>query len=87
MLNRVNRYYQFPASKELVNHMRDEIGFTRPYRDIFDDLRNCTADTQCHADNCCMPLKQYNMMSATVGRMCVEELIRLAEIGLKSDRM
>lgn len=87
MIDRVNRYYQLPASRALVQHLRNDIGFTDKYVEIYDDLRDVFGSTQVHADNVGLPLKQYNAMAGLVGQQCICELIRLAEIGLKADRM
>lgn len=84
MTERVNHYYQFPVSNELLEHFQSNIGLVGIYRDIFDDLRSCCGSTQMHADNVGLPVKQYNLMSGIVGQACIHELIRLAEIGLKS---
>lgn len=86
MTDRVNRYYQLPVSRELLTHMRNEIGLTGTYQAIFDDLRGVSGDTQLHADNVGISTKQYNQMAAIVGQICIWELLRLAEIGLKSER-
>ena len=85
MLYRVNKYYQLPASRELVTHMRNDIGLTGDYQRIFDDLRNVAGSTQLHASNVDLPEKKYNAMAAIVGQTCVWELLRLAEIGLKAE--
>lgn len=87
MNDRVNRYYQMPASHALVRHFRDSIGLTGKYLEIFDDLRECTGSSQLHADNVGLPTKTYNAMAAIVAQACVFELIRLAEIGLKAEQM
>ena len=84
MTDRVNNYSQLPVSKELLEHMRDEIGLVGVYKQIFDDLRDTRGSTQVHADNVGLPVRQYNLMAGIVGQACVHELIRLAEIGLKS---
>lgn len=84
MIDRINNYYQLPVSKELLDHMQSNIGLVGIYRQIFDDLRECRGTTQMHADNVGVPIKQYNLMAGIVGQACVHELIRLAEIGLKS---
>lgn len=84
MIDRVNNYYQHPVSNELLEHFRSEIGLVGVYREIFDDLRSCRGTTQVHADNVGLPVRQYNLMAGIVGQACVQELIRLAEIGLKS---
>lgn len=86
MTDRVNRYYQLPASKELVHHMRNEIGLVGKYLEIFDDLRGISGDTQLHADNVKLSTKQYNQMACIVGQTCIWELLRLAEAGLKAER-
>lgn len=86
MTDRVNRYYQLPASRELRRHFREEIGLTGKYLEIFDDLRNTSGNTQLHADNVGLPQKTYNAMASIVSQACVFELLRLAEIGLKADR-
>lgn len=83
MIDRVNRYYQFPVSRRLLKHFREDIGLEGKYREIFDDLRSIRADTQGHADNVGLPLKRYNEMAAVVGQHCINELIRLAEKGLE----
>lgn len=85
MIDRVNRYYQFPASKKLVSHFREDIGLTEQYVEIFDDLRHVIADTQTHAANVNLPLKTYNQMSGILALKCMTELIRLAEIGLEAE--
>lgn len=84
MIDRINNYYQLPVSPELLEHFRSEIGLVGLYRKIFDDLRECRGSTQLHADNVGLPVRQYNLMAGIVGQACVQELIRLAEIGLKS---
>lgn len=84
MIDRVNNYYQLPVSPELLEHFQNGIGLVGLYRQIFDDLRECRGSTQVHADNIGIPVKQYNLMAGIVGQACVQELIRLAEIGLKS---
>lgn len=86
MTDRVNRYYQLPVSRELLTHMRTEIGLTGPYQAIFDDLRGASGDTQLHADNVGLSARQYNSMAAIVGQTCIWELLRLAEIGLKAEQ-
>ena len=86
MIDRVNQYYQHPASKDLVNHFREDVGFTEKFVEIFDDLRNVFGDTQLHADNVGLPVKQYNLLVGILGQRCIWELIRLAEIGLKTER-
>lgn len=85
MTDRVNQYYQMPVSKEMIKHFREDIGLSGKYLDIFNDLREYSGDTQCHATNVGLPIKTYNSMSAIVGQKCIWELIRLAEIGLKLD--
>lgn len=85
MTDRVNRYYQQPASRELVAHFKNDIGLVSDYLRIFEDLRDCCGDTQLHADNVGLPIKKYNAMSAIVGQTCITELIRLAEIGLRAE--
>ena len=85
MTDRVNRYYQLPASKALVNHFKEDIGLTDKYIDIFVDLRYASGDTITHADNVGLPIKQYNAMSAILGQACMRELVRLAEIGLDAE--
>lgn len=87
MTDRVNRYYQLPASRDLMRHFREDIGLTGKYLEIFDDLRNTFGGTQMHADNVNLPVKTYNAMASIVGQACVFELIRLAEIGLKAEAM
>ena len=87
MIDRVNRYYQMPASPILLNHFRERIGLTGDYLRIFDDLRSVLGSTQLHADNVGLPLKSYNAMAGIVSQACVCELIRLAEIGLKAEAM
>lgn len=87
MIERVNQYYQLPVSKLLLQHMREETGLKGKYLEIFDELRDNLTDTANHADNVGLPLKQYNAMSGIVGQRCIWELIRLAEIGLKVERM
>lgn len=84
MIDRVNNYYQLPASKELIEHFRDEIGLVGIYKDIFEDLRACRGSTQLHADNVGLTVRNYNLLSGIVGQTCILELLRLAEIGLKS---
>lgn len=86
MIDRVNRYYQLPASEELVHHLRDEIGLTGEYKSIFDELRMTRADTQSHADNVGLPVKTFNYSCSILGKRLITELVRLAEIGLKADR-
>ena len=86
MTDRVNRYYQLPASKEMIYHMRNEIGLVGKYLEIFDDLRGLSGDTQLHADNVGLSPKQYNQMACIVGQTCVWELLRLAELGLKAEQ-
>lgn len=83
MIDRINRYYQFPVSRRLHRHFREDIGLEGTYRKIFDDLRLVRTDTQGHADNVGLPLKRYNEMAAVVGQHCINELIRLAEKGLE----
>lgn len=87
MTDRVNQYYQLPVSRALLNHMREEIGLKGKYLEIFDELRENLTDTQNHADNVNLPLKTFNAMSGIVGQRCIWELIRLAENGLKAERM
>ena len=87
MTDRVNGYYMLPASRALVEHFRNNLGIQGKYLEIFDDLRGCMADTSCHASNVGLPLKRYNEMCGTLSVRCMSELVRLAEIGLKSDRM
>ncbi len=87
MTDRVNRYYQLPASRDLIYHMRNETGLVGKYLEIFDDLRGVSGDTQLHADNVGISTKQYNQMAGIVGQTCVWELLRLAELGLKAERM
>ena len=86
MTDRVNDYYQLPASNELVEHMRDEIGLTSEFRAIFDDLRMISGSTQLHADNIGLPLRRYGDKAALLGQRCVRELVRLAEIGLRAEK-
>lgn len=85
MTGRVNRYYQHPASRDLVIHFREEIGLAGDYLRIFDDLRGCSGDTQLHADNIGITVKNYNAMANIVGGVCISELIRLAEIGFAAE--
>ena len=85
MIERVNRYYQLPASHAMVAHLRQDIGLTGDYLKIFDDLRQVTGSTQVHADNVGIPVRQYNAMAGIVGQTCVWELLRLAELGLKME--
>ena len=87
MTERVNQYYQLPVSKPLLKHMREEIGLHGKYLEVFDELRDNLTDTANHADNVQLPLKTYNAMSGIVGQRCIWELIRLAEIGLKTEQM
>lgn len=86
MTDRVNTYYQQPASRALVEHFRREIGLTQKYIDIFDDLRQHSGDTQLHADNVGLPRRQYCDYAGELGKACVRELIRLAEIGLSAEQ-
>lgn len=85
MTERVNDYYQLPASPALVEYLRTKAGLTGDYLKIFDDLRSCSGSTQLHADNVGLPLKKYNEKAATVGIKCVHVLLNLAENGLKSE--
>lgn len=87
MTERVNQYYQLPVSKPLLQHMREEIGLRGKYLEVFDELRDNLTDTANHADNVGLPLKQYNAISGIVSQRCVWELVRLAEIGLKTEQM
>lgn len=87
MTDRVNRYYQLPASPQMRRHFRENIGLTGKYLEIFDDLRNTSGSTQLHADNVGLPVKTYNAMAGIVAQACVFELLRLAEIGLKAEAM
>lgn len=86
MNDRVNGYYQLPASPALVEHFRTRLGLQGVYLDIFDELRTVTGDTACHASNLGLPLKKFNDKAAIVHARCVIELLRLAEKGLESDR-
>ena len=82
MCDRVNRYYQKLASAGLLNRIRSQL--TGDYLRIFDDLRDCTGSTQLHADRLGMDAKTYNRLAGEVGRKCVDILIDLAEIGVKT---
>lgn len=86
MNDRVNRYYQFPVSRDLLHHMREEIGLVGKYLEIFDDLRSTLGNTQLHADNVNLPIKTYGSMASVVGQACIFELVRLAEVGLRAER-
>lgn len=87
MIDRVNGYYMLPATRAMVEHFRNDLGLKGKYLEIFDDLRDCMADTACHASNVGLPLKRYNEMCGILSARCMTELVRLAEIGLKADRM
>lgn len=71
MIDRVNNYYQLPASPAMLRHMREDIGLVGKYRDIFNDLRDCRGSTQMHADNVGVTVKQCNLMSGIVGQTCI----------------
>ena len=86
MTARVNNYYQLPASQELLQHFREDIGLTGRYLDIFDDLRACSGDTQFHADRVGLSKRDYCDSSTVTHQRCVRELVRLAEIGLKAEQ-
>lgn len=86
MIDRVNRYYQQPASIALRRHFHDGIGLTGKYLEIFDDLRNTSGDTRTHAEHVQLPIRTYNSMAGIVGQTCITELIRLAEIGLRAEQ-
>ena len=83
---RVVNYYQYPVDPEFARHMVEEIGLSERDRELVRQLRTSTGDTTFYADLACMPKKQYCEVMGGIHRREMDELMRLAQIGFRTEK-
>lgn len=86
MTDRVVMHYQTPVSKKLENHMLYDTGLTETDRQLVLNLRKHTGDTQFYADLANMNVKRFSERMGKIHVRMVNELIRLSEIGINSEK-
>lgn len=86
MTNRVNHYFQQPASPEFVRHMIEDTGFSAQDKEIVRDLRQYIGDTELHAQTVRLPVKLYNERVGKISVRLMDELFRLAQIGYLTEK-
>lgn len=85
MTDRVVNYYQTPVPPGFAKHMIEETGLNEKQRKMVQAWRNFTGDTDFYAEASGLPLKRYNAIAAKVHIRMVDELLRLAVIGWKTE--
>ena len=85
MCNRVVSYYQACTDPAFAKHMIEEIGLSQRDQKIARNFRTYTGSTQLYADLIGMPMKAFNEACGYIHRRMMDELLRLALIGWRTE--
>lgn len=86
MTERVLHYYQTITDPAFARHMIEETGLTDDQKKMAWDFRRKTGNTEFFAERAKLPVKRFNAVSAQIHMRMVDELIRLAQIGWKTEK-
>lgn len=82
----LNEIYQYLITDEMRNHMRNELHLSDDHKKIFDSLSRHSGNSDFHYCNTMIPRERFEYLLKCMSHRHVEELIRLAEIGLKTEK-
>lgn len=82
----LNEIYQYLITSEMRNHMRNDLHLNEDHKKIFDSLSRYSGDSEFHYQNTLIPRERFEYLLKCMSHRHVEELIRLAEIGLKEEQ-
>ena len=85
MTDRTLHYYQAIVDPKFVEHMITETGLNRDQQRIAWDFRRFSGDTGFYADRAQLPVKRFNAVAAGIHVRMMDELLRLAQIGWKTE--
>lgn len=86
MTDRVNRYYTTPVDPSFARHMIEGIGLTSEQQSIVRQMRSTIGNTQYFADMAGMDTKKFSRVLGSIHRREMDELLRLAQIGYKTEQ-
>ena len=86
MLSRTLHYYQAIVEPGFDKHMIEQTGLNDKQQKIAWDFRKLTGDTDFYAQRADLPVKRFNAVAAEIHVRMVAELLRLAQIGWKTEK-
>lgn len=86
MTDRVLHYYQAITDPAFAKYMIEQTGLSPQLQEIAWDFRNYQGDTDFFADRAQMPLKRFNATAAGIHIRLMDELLRLALIGWRTEQ-
>lgn len=80
----VNEIYQNPMQPELKKHLLEDLGFNQEDKQILESLMDHDASSDFHYDNTGINRARFERRLNTINRVIFPELIRLANISIKT---
>jgi len=86
MTDRVLHYYQTITDPGFAKYMIEETGLNSEQQQIAWSFRRKNGNTQYFADRALLPIKRFNDVAAGIHIRMMDELLRLALIGWRTEQ-
>lgn len=85
MKARINEMFQYPISKELENHILNDLGFKDDDKKIIKSLMYHSGSSNFHYDNTMIPHDKFEYRLKIITQVLFNEMMRLAKIGYEKE--